>query len=255
MRSDRQPEKTGGIGIMTGYLLLEGGAEFGGEMAEVDKRAMALAGGTKAPIDIIPAAAAPDGNQHRACRQGVDWFTGLGARAVTCRGLVDSDSARDPDLARNLARSRLVYMLGGFPGHLARSLKDTPAWESLQTVLRKGGVVGGSSAGAMVLGEWFFDPFQDRMDRGLCLLPNVCILPHHDRGGADGSRRLRRRLGGVLLVGIDERTGMINDAPSGGWTVYGRGGVTLYRPESTDEWPAGKVIPAGELAARDTGQP
>ena len=37
-----------------GYILLEGGAEFGGEMAAADRRAIELAGGPGAPIGIIP---------------------------------------------------------------------------------------------------------------------------------------------------------------------------------------------------------
>ena len=47
-----------------GYLLLEGGAEFSGRMDEADKRALALAGGKAAPVDVIPAAAAPDTNHY-----------------------------------------------------------------------------------------------------------------------------------------------------------------------------------------------
>ncbi len=37
-----------------GYLLLEGGAEFGGAMREPDLRAIELAGGFEAPIRIFP---------------------------------------------------------------------------------------------------------------------------------------------------------------------------------------------------------
>ena len=42
-----------------GYILLEGGAEFGGEMALPDRQALALAGGPDTRLSIIPAAAAP----------------------------------------------------------------------------------------------------------------------------------------------------------------------------------------------------
>ncbi len=47
---------------MRGYILLEGGAEFGGYMAEPDLRAIQLAGGLEAVVSIIPTAAAPDHN-------------------------------------------------------------------------------------------------------------------------------------------------------------------------------------------------
>ncbi|HJT58022.1 MAG TPA: hypothetical protein VJ761_16075, partial [Ktedonobacteraceae bacterium] len=62
---------------MTGYILLEGGAEFGGEMAEPDMRSIELAGGLDALISIIPTAAAPDNNARRAGSNGVRWFKSL----------------------------------------------------------------------------------------------------------------------------------------------------------------------------------
>jgi hypothetical protein len=37
-----------------GYILLEGGAEFGGSMAIPDRRALELAGGLDVRISIIP---------------------------------------------------------------------------------------------------------------------------------------------------------------------------------------------------------
>ena len=54
---------------MQGYLLLEGGAEFGGQMAVPDLRAIELAGGPATLITIIPTAAAPDNNHQRAGRE------------------------------------------------------------------------------------------------------------------------------------------------------------------------------------------
>jgi cyanophycinase len=83
---------------MTGYLLLEGGAEFGGQMSEPDRRAMALAGGGDAPISIIPTAAAPDNNYRRAGNNGVNWFQSLGATNVAWLPLIDKASANDASI-------------------------------------------------------------------------------------------------------------------------------------------------------------
>lgn len=57
-----------------GNLLLEGGAEFGGQMSSPDLRAIELAGGFDAPICILPTAAAPDNNHKRAGENGVRWL-------------------------------------------------------------------------------------------------------------------------------------------------------------------------------------
>ena len=72
-----------------GYILLEGGSEFGGEMSLPDERAIALAGGQEAAISIIPTAAAADNNHLRAGQNGVRWFRSLGAnRVAACRSSI-----------------------------------------------------------------------------------------------------------------------------------------------------------------------
>jgi len=80
-----------------GYILLEGGSEFGGRMEEPDLRALALAGGPGARLNIIPAAAAPDNNQERAGKNGLRWFESLGATNVNALPLTDRESANDPE--------------------------------------------------------------------------------------------------------------------------------------------------------------
>src|SRR5436190_677809 len=96
---------------MQGYLLLEGGAEFGGQMAIPDRRAVELAGGPDALISIIPTAAAPDNNHQRAGRNGTSWFQSLGATQVQLLPLIDKASANDPAIAASISQSRLIYML------------------------------------------------------------------------------------------------------------------------------------------------
>src|SRR2546430_12472073 len=103
---------------MPGYLLLEGGAEFGGQMAIPDRRAIELAGGPGSLISIIPTAAAPDNNWQRAGNNGVRWFRRLGATQVELLPLIDKASANDFHLVQIINQSRLIYMLGGFTGYL-----------------------------------------------------------------------------------------------------------------------------------------
>ncbi|NNL75677.1 MAG: type 1 glutamine amidotransferase-like domain-containing protein, partial [Desulfobacterales bacterium] len=162
-----------------GYILLEGGAEFGGRMADPDRQAIALAGGPDVPISIIPAAAAPDHNHHRAGKNGVRWFQSLGATNVTVVLLIDSSSADDPEVAEALLRSKLIYLLGGFPHYLGQALGGSRSWKAILTAYRSGAVVAGSSAGAMVLCEYYYDPVTSKVVRGLNLVNRICILPHH----------------------------------------------------------------------------
>ena len=108
-----------------GYMLLAGGAEFGGEMEAADRQAIALAGGPDASLSIIPAAAAPQNDHWGAGQNGVDWFKSLGAVNVAALPLIDSASANSPKLVDILRKSKLIYMLGGSPSYLSQTLNGS----------------------------------------------------------------------------------------------------------------------------------
>jgi cyanophycinase len=211
-----------------GYVLLEGGSEFTAGMAAADERAMALAGGCAASIRIVPAAAAPDDNHERAGANGVGWFQSLGAADVRSIPIIDRASADRPELAKELETTKMVFMLGGFTRYLAETLASSRAWQAMVAAHRTGAVIAGSSAGAMVLCEHYFDQASGQVLPGLNLVPGSCVLPHHNSFGHRWQRNLSDILPDTLLIGIDEETGMLNDAPGGRWTVYGKGAVTLY---------------------------
>ena len=216
------------------YFLLEGGAEFGGRMSEPDLRAIELAGGIQASIAILPTAAAPDQNHLRAGRNGQRWFESLGASRVDVLPVTDKPSADNPDFAARVESARLIYLLGGFPRYLCETLRDSRVWLAALEAHRDGALIAGSSAGAMVLCEHYYDPYEGKLLQGLNLLENICILPHHNRSGKNWASKLRSLIPQAILLGIDEQTGMINDASDGAWTVYGAGVVTLYRGEQIE---------------------
>jgi cyanophycinase len=211
-----------------GYLLLAGGAEFGGRMSEPDLRAIELAGGFDAPVCIIPTAAAPDNNHKRAGNNGIRWFQSLGAKNVFAVEVIDSASANDSSIAASIRASRLIYLLGGFPRHLGETLTNSICWSAALDAYEQGSVIAGSSAGAMVLCEHFYDPYEKKLLRGLNLIPNACVLPHHNNFGKSWAKQLIPLLSSATLIGIDEQTGMITDV-NGMWHVHGAGEVTLYQ--------------------------
>jgi cyanophycinase len=217
---------------MPGYILLEGGAEFGGKMAEPDRRAIQLAGGPDAPISIIPTAAAPDNNHRRAGNNGVNWFKSLGATQVEALPLIDQVSANDANIVEKIKQSRMIYLLGGFTGYLGETLKDSASWDAMLAAYEAGAVIAGSSAGAMVLCQYYYDPSKGQIVDGLGLVPNTLVLPHHNTFGARWVKPMSERVPDVVLLGIDERTGMLDDGDAGrktGWHVHGQGWVTIYR--------------------------
>lgn len=223
-----------------GYILLAGGAEFNGHMAAPDLRAIELAGGFDARISIIPAAAAPDNNHQRAGQNGVTWFKQLGAADASALPLIDRATADDPTVIEALMRSGVIYLLGGFPRHLEQSLAGSKSWQAILKAHQSGAVIAGSSAGAMILCDHYYDPLEKKIFSGLGLIPGSCIVPHHNTFGNRWAPRLAQRLPGVTLIGIDEQTAALNDGPNGRWQVYGAGGVTLYQNERRKHFAAGK---------------
>ncbi len=210
-----------------GVLLLEGGSEFGGRMSEPDLRAMQLAGGMDAPVAILPTAAAPDNNDRNAGNRGRNWFGSLGATHVDVVPVVDKATAGQADLAARVRAANLIYMLGGFPAYLASTLAGSRAWQAALDSYAAGGVLGGSSAGAMVLCEYLYDPKAGKVTPGLGVLLNACVIPHHNTFGKGWAPKLTQALPQAVLIGVDEQTGLLNDIP-GQWTVYGAGQVTVY---------------------------
>ena len=225
-----------------GYILLEGGAEFGGRMAEPDLRAIELAGGPDAPICIIPTAAAPDHNDQRAGQNGVRWLRGLGSGQVLLLPLIDQSSANQTSIVSALREARLIYLLGGFPEYLGNTLAGSLSWQAMLEAYQDGAVIAGSSAGAMVLCQHYYDPYMQSLVDGLNLVPQACVLPHYNAFGKSWASRLAALLPGVALVGIDEQTGMIDDAGADQWNVYGKGAVTLYQDGETRVYRPGDIF-------------
>ena len=208
-------------------------------MSEPDLRAIELAGGMDAPICILHTAAAADNNHERAGNNGLRWFQSLGAKNISTVDVIDSKTANDISLAASIRTSRLIYLLGGFPRYLGETLANSICWQAALDAYVEGAVIAGSSAGAMVLCEQYYDPYEKKLLRGLNLIPGACVLPHHNNFGKTWAKQLTQALPNSILIGIDERTGMVSDM-EGGWQAHGAGEVTLYWAGSTVRYGRGE---------------
>jgi cyanophycinase len=180
-------------------------------------------------VRILPTAAAPDRNHTRAGNNGKRWFHSLGATNVEAVNVIDAASANDASLARQLRAAKLIYLLGGFPAYTALTLADSLAWQAALDAYHNGAVIAGSSAGAMIMCEHYFDPYEGKLLKGLNLIPNACVIPHHGPGTHPWANDLLRQLPGVTLIGINEQTGCVDEGTARAWTVSGQGPVILYR--------------------------
>jgi cyanophycinase len=207
----------------------------------MDRLLLETLGGPGASIVIVPTAATNE-NPYVAGENGIRHFRRLGA--APDKLLIDDDNANLDEMAVALTKFNAVYFTGGDPVYLLETLRGSKVWEAVQTVHARGGLVAGSSAGAMVLGGlmWKFGEWIP----GLGLVPNVAVLPHHATMSArwDATRMAAllpsevSGASGITLVGIDEATALL--LPEG--RVLGAGEVTLYTPAGPQAYEAGAVV-------------
>jgi cyanophycinase len=215
---------------MAGWLALAGGAEFQPGCEDADRMLVDAAGGAGARVAILPTAAAAEGAPGIAAANGVRHFNRLGAHAFGVM-IVDTATANDATLAAQLAFARLIYMAGGDPGYLLRSLKGSLAWRVMLDAWSEGAVLAGSSAGAMVLCEAMWNPATRRIEPGLAVVKRAAVIPHH-RPASGWAGQLHRELDQVFsILGIPEQTSLIWNGST--WQVAGPGDVTIYFREQT----------------------
>jgi cyanophycinase len=207
---------------VSGTLALVGGGEFGSDCT-FDADLLAISGGSE--VLIVPTGAAYE-HPERSVEQAASHFEELGAKA---RGLMvlSRHDALDEANANEARTARFVYITGGSPMHLRSVLKATPFWEALLHAWREGGVIAGSSAGAMALCDPMVDPRGGAFTLGLGLLEQVAMIPHHDLWSHDRSRRTFELAGSAFpIVAVDEQTAVIRDS-EGRWRVAGNGAVQV----------------------------
>ena len=214
---------------MTGTLALVGGNEFGRDCRPMDRKLLRLLG--KHPrVAILPTAAAGS-NPRKAAKNGVRHFLALDARAEAIM-IVDEQTANKPEMVGQLSDFDMVYMAGGSPPHLMESLRGSAALDAMRDLLARGGMLAGSSAGAMAMGERMWG-FEDGWLEGWGLAPAIAIIPHHASFAARwGADRMQSSLpSDITLLGIDEATAAFGDGKSE-WQVVGPGEVTVYTADA-----------------------
>lgn len=207
---------------MTGVLALVGGGEFTPACAAVDQALLEAAEADE--VLVLPTAAAFE-HPDRAVANGAAWFEELGVRARGLRVLTRTD-ALDPAHAEVAAASRFTYLAGGSPMHLRSVLKETPLWDALVAAWQAGGVLAGSSAGAMVLTDPMVDPRGGAFTIGLGLVPRLAVVPHAEQWQAERTRRTLDLAKGFPLVTLATGAAVLR-RPDGSWEAVGD--VAVYR--------------------------
>jgi cyanophycinase len=136
-------------GAARGALVLVGGAMRDPTILE---RFIELAGGQDAPIVVIPTAGGAE--RYNRDYPGLRRFREAGATDLTVLHTTDRGEADSAAFVEPLRRARGVWFSGGRQWRLADAYLDTRVHRELDAVLERGGVIGGSSAGATILGSY-----------------------------------------------------------------------------------------------------
>ncbi len=255
------PSKPNEPFVENGTLIIVGG---GGMPKGLMDRFVELAGGVdKARLVYVPCSERDTlSDQQRT----VQAWQRMGVKHATFIHTKDRIKANsDQEFLAPLKDATGIWFGGGRQWNFADSYYGTKAHELMKDVVRRGGVVGGSSAGASIQARYLaratpienFDIMAPGYERGgLGFISGVAIDQHFSqRGRQKDMTQLVNRYPQILGIGLDEATAIIVRGSKA--DVVGRGKVHFYDrnlPVFPDR-PDYIALPAGsqyDLAARKT---
>ena len=137
------------VGPENGSLVIVGGAM---QDPAIVQRFIDLAGGPDAPIVLIPTAGG--GEEYDQFYPGLAAFRNQGAKKLTVLHTYDPAEADTDEFVEPLKEARGVWFGGGRQWRLVDAYGGTKTEAAIREVLDRGGVIGGSSAGASIQGSY-----------------------------------------------------------------------------------------------------
>jgi len=197
-------------GPAKGTLIIAGGGKL---RPEIVGRFIRLAGGTAANIVVIPTAGDDETYGQDCACLGI--FRELGATHLTVLHTRDPKLADTEAFAAPLKTATAVWFVGGRQWRLVDSYAGTRTQAAIEQVLARGGVIGGTSAGATIQGSYLVRGARSGneimmapgYEVGFGLMKAVAIDQHvtarHREGDLDAVVAKHPE---VLGIGIDQST-------------------------------------------------
>lgn len=183
-----------------------------------------------------------------------------GVDSVETMLVTDGDLAEDRYVAWTVAHAEGIFIAGGDQAVYMRSWKGTALETAIIDAYDRGAVVGGTSAGLAVLGEFLFAAYEDTVtsdealanpfDTRVQLDREFLEIPLLARVITDSHFAARDRMGrliafmariiqdgwsdSVIGLGVDERTALVV-GPDGSGEVLGTGSVYVVRSNGLPE--------------------
>jgi cyanophycinase len=238
-----EPQAAPAPGI-PGALVIVGGGDLPNNVRD---QFFELAGGKQARIVVIPTAN-EKADFPELLRSYTTWKA-LGAASVAVLHTRDPKRANDPEFIKPLLEATAVWFAGGDQSRLMAAYQGTAVEKELRKLLARGGVVGGTSAGAAVMSQVMItggNPLA-QVGNGFGFLPGAVVDQHFMN-----RNRLGRLLGviakcpGYFGIGIDEQTAVVVKGRT--LTVVGNQRVHVCLPPPEGKKPDVQVLKGGDRA-------
>ena len=233
-------------------VLAGGGGDVTSAMQAAIDRVRGCTGTCDAKLDVVVIrASGSDGyNPYFMEMNGVD--------SVLSLVITDRESAMNPEVVQAVKEAEFIFFAGGDQCNYIKWIKGTPVADAVKAVYKRGGAVGGSSAGLAIQGEIVYDacPNQSAQSKDVLLDPySVDVSISRDFFEWPGMRGVitdthfqqRDRLGRLLVflsrayrgkpltgLGISEGTVALVDRKGAG-IVMGKGPVHLIVADSAPQ--------------------
>ena len=240
-------QETMEYGPPKGSLVIVGGGGLDG--TGIIEKFIELAGGPNAKFIIVPTAGgnqAQDGSirPYKEEERIASWLK-RGLKNVKMLHTHDPKVADTPEFVKDLREANAVWFDGGRQWNIVDSYANTLAYKEFHKVLERGGVIGGSSAGATIQGEYLV--------RGDTSGPNVMMTaePNHQeafrflhktaidqhinaRNRWDDLIPVIQKYPSLLGIGLSEGTAIVVTGDTfevmGKWKVAVHDNTRLYQP-------------------------
>lgn len=235
--------------LPNGSLIIAGGGLLPDEAL---RQFVELAGGKDARIVYVPCEEAKSIELEPGM---VRILRNTGAGKVDWIHTKDRGLANDPVFTSKLIDATGIWFGGGRQWNFVDSYLNTETHRLMHLVLERGGVIGGSSAGASIQGDYMprGDPMGNTLmmaegyERGMGFLTGVAIDQHFtQRNRFPDMRLLKKTFPQLLGIGIDEGTCLIVKKSQA--EVIGPGQVAFFdRPVGSDLIEEHTSVLAGQI--------
>jgi cyanophycinase len=224
------------VGPAQGALVIVGGGDV---VPEIVRRFIALAGGPESEFVVIPTADETEIIDTK--RAGKRWEKLFGVRHFTVLHTRDRAEADTEEFVAPLKTARGVWFEGGRQWRLVDSYLGTRTQRELEAVLERGGVIGGTSAGATIQGSYLVRGAREGnhimmakgYEQGLGYLKGVAVDQHLiPRKRQEDLVAVIDAHPELLGLGIDEATALVVQGDR--FEVIGKSVVAIYDGKDHD---------------------